>query len=458
MSLSISISNDDGKPCFLPGSPVLGVVKLVTYDDQPIGELSITFRGRASVLLIHSYGDMTTSRKDYQSVGYLFSQHLNLYRGKYTHRKGSYMWPFAFCIPLAAAPRAVAPNSTDFFHAEHPWKNDRPLGSHPLPPSMSHGGRFHCSINYTLEATLAQPARTPLSSSKTLTASKEVRVQPLPSQVDWDSEGDWPYSNYRHRLQYIMKDVSESPSPRGLLSHVSHGFWGKKSDDRKRLEICISVRVPKRVLLTEQPLSLIVSASACSITKGSQPENVSLGNQLTITQFKMSFWQHTHVRAGRHHASSTRRVFVRKSSSHLVVSETPSLGSWQEGQSEAQSGSSVTATSLSDMVDLSLPTAILTPDFSTYNIARSHSLEMTFKMQYLNKKFKFCPGNIPIRLLPAKCVPQEGPTLDTQLTNVSVSESDLREGWMVFSPGENLSTDDDVANILLEEPPPQYRA
>ncbi|OQV01170.1 Arrestin or S-antigen, domain-containing protein [Cladophialophora immunda] len=453
MSLSISISNDDGKP-FLPGSPVLGVVKLVTYDDQPIGELCITFRGRASVLLIHSYGDMTTSRKDYQSVGYLFSQHLNLYQGKYTHRKGSYMWPFAFCIPLSAAPRAVAPNSTDFFHAEHPWKNDRPLGSHPLPPSMSHGGRFHCSINYTLEATLAQPARTPLSLNKTLTASKDVKVQPLPSQIDWDLGDDWPYSNYRHRLQCTIKDKSE-PSPRGLWSHLGDGLRGTKSNDRKRLEICISVRVPKRAFLTEQPLSLIISASACSIAKDCQPENVSLGNQLAIREFKISLWQHTHVRAGRHHSSSTRRVFVRKSSSRLVVSETPSLGSCPGADTQAQPGE-VTATNLTDIADLSLPTSILVPDFSTYNIARSHSLEMTFKMQYVNKKFKFCLGNIPVRLLPAKCVP-EGPT-DMPPRSTSVSESELREGWTVFSPGEDLAIDDDVAHILLEEPPPQYRA
>ncbi|KIW94550.1 uncharacterized protein Z519_04526 [Cladophialophora bantiana CBS 173.52] len=453
MSLSISISNDDGKP-FLPGSPVLGVVKLVTYDDQPIGELSITFRGRASVLLIHSYGDMTTSRKDYQSVGYLFSQYLNLYQGKYTHRKGSYMWPFAFCIPISAAPRAVAPNSTDFFHPEHPWKNDRPLGFHPLPPSMSHGGRFHCSINYTLEATLAQPARTPISLNKTLTASKEVQVQPLPHQTELDIGDDWPYTNYRHKLQCNIKNVSGACS-RGILSSLGRCIRGVKAEDRKNLEIYISVRVPKRILLTEQPLSLIVSASAHSIAKGSQPESVPLGNHLTVKRFKLSLWQYTHVRAGRHHSSSTRRVFVRQSSSPLAVSETPSLGPWQAECSDAQT-SGVTATNLADIADLSVPATILVPDFSTYNIARSHSLEISFKMQYLNKKFSFCLGNIPIRLLPNKHV-SAGQT-EMRPEEPSVNESELQDGWMVFSPGGDLSTNDDVANILLEEPPPQYRA
>jgi hypothetical protein len=69
-----------------------------------------------------------------------------------------------------------------------------------------------------------------------------------------------------------------------------------------------------------------------------------------------------------------------------------------------------TFVNLSDTVDLSIPTALLVSDFSTYNIARFYTLELSFSLQYESKRCRFSLRDVPIRV-----APQSGEELQRRL-------------------------------------------
>ncbi|EXJ72441.1 uncharacterized protein A1O5_04945 [Cladophialophora psammophila CBS 110553] len=542
MSLSISLSNNDRKP-FRPGSMLLGVVKLVTHDDQPIGDLAIAFTGRASVLLIHSYGDMTTSRRDYKSVGYLFSQLLNLHQGNKhdTHLKGNYMWPFAFQIPLCATPRLVSPlgsKDKDCFPPEEPWKNDYDgVNQHPLPPSMAYSGPYLCSIEYLLHAKLTQPGRASVLLNRGLNAVKKVTVHTFSRPQDLDPSLDEQrrqplYASYRHWVQCTLDDgmshsiaetfCSPATSPLRLLRLCPKDRRRSESTNPAsppKVELHISVVLPKRIILEDHAttrLSVMVAASSHPVTEsnndntnGSTEEQTppktsrhSLRHANLITSsFKLSLVQHTHVRAGCHRSSSERRIFVRtgscilpvtlrgaSTSSSLLEQPRPAtkFSADQGGGSSSSSSSSNSSNSngppppqpeeevsidLAKITDLTLPSTLaLVPDFSTYNIARSHSLDVQFEMRYGEKRFKFSLRKIPLRILSPACYYAEEEDHqhtdlrpgDRRLNQITCA-SDLDGGgdhndvWIVPPPSEcDPNDDENIANALIAEPPPQY--
>ena len=455
MSLSIKVSNDEGKP-FLPGSLVLGVVELVLHNDQPIGELAINFNGRTQVLLVNAYGDMTTSRRDYKSVGYLFSRHLNLYQGKYTHRQGRYMWPFAFRIPISASPRALSPESKDFFHPERPWWSDYNVDLHPLPPSFSYGGRFICFVEYTLHATLTRPVRTPISLYKCLSATKAVQVQAAMQEPQLSLCNNGPYTTYRHNFRFKLGNPA-STMGNSLWSNfcqIQRRFRPKRTE---KLELQVSVRLPRTIILEKQAtLPVVVAATVRAINSDDMSQqNPDSGNiqykNLVIRSFKTSLFQLTQVRAGCHRASAERRVSVRKGSCIVPLSGSSILAPGASEVSNRDTGAAVHV-NLADIAGSTIPTTTLTltPDFSTYNVANSHFLNISLKMEYANKRFKFHLRHIPIRVLSSECCVLN-PSEICQ-GELSSSQGSWEEAWIL--PPSSESEHD----TLFADPPPYYRA
>ncbi|KIX08047.1 uncharacterized protein Z518_02702 [Rhinocladiella mackenziei CBS 650.93] len=399
MALSISLSNDDGRP-YTPGSMVLGVVRLDTFEDQTIGSLTITFSGQTKVLLNQNYGDLTVSRTDYYSCGYLFSRHLSLYQGKYTHHKGTYAWPFAFRIPLFAAPRAIAPGSKELFERRPPWKGDRGPEPHPLPPSMFYRGRFTSSVEYVLQAILAQPSASPMALNKNLIALKTIPVHTLAISPTLSSEDDWPYINHRHVVKCPLASASQT-----VTSRIFSKFYRGKGNVPE-VELWLCVLLPKKIEIKAQAaLSILVSATAqrCIPETPRQDRGGNILNshaKLTITSFKLSLVQRTQVRAGCHSPSSERQIFTRKGSCSVPVSQSPSTTSSTEPSNPEARTTEATFVNLGDSADLSVPIASLVPDFSTYNIARSHTLDLALNVEYERKRFKFILRTVPIRILP----------------------------------------------------------
>src|SRR5258708_6181257 len=104
MSLSIELSED--RLTFRPGSIVSGIVKLTSKTDESISAVTICFRGRCKVKLRSSEHYTTRS---YRSSGIYFREERLLYdKGKFTHKAGTYSWPFTFTIPKYAQTQIAA--------------------------------------------------------------------------------------------------------------------------------------------------------------------------------------------------------------------------------------------------------------------------------------------------------------------------------------------------------------
>ncbi len=453
MSLSIKVSNDKGKP-FLPGSLILGVVELVLNDDQPIGELAINFNGRTQVLLVQAYGDMATSRRDYKSVGYLFSRHLNLYQNKYTHRQGEYIWPFAFRIPVSASPRALSPESKDFFHPERPWRSDYNVDLHPLPSSFSYGGRFICFVEYTLHATVTRPSRTPISICKCLSADKAIPVQALSQEPHVDLCSKGPYTTYRHNVQCKLENPSSTMGRSFWSTFCQSQRWFRPMQSRN-LGLQVFVRLPRTIVLEKQAmLPVLVAATAHAINSdGTSQQYLYSGNlyhkNLVIRSFKTSLFQLTQVRAGCHRASAEQRVSVRKGSCIVPLSGSAISSPGASEVSDRDTGAAVHV-NLADITGSTIPTTTLTPDFSTYNVANSHFLNISLKIEYANKRFKFHLRHIAIRVLSSEyCGLDPNNICQGELSS---GQGSWEEAWIL--PPSSESEHDTV----FADPPPCYRA
>ncbi|KIW86516.1 hypothetical protein Z517_01914 [Fonsecaea pedrosoi CBS 271.37] len=393
MALSIKLSYDEEKP-LTPGSMVLGVVKLTTYEERIIESLNIDFKGRTKVFLNQYYSDMVVSRTDYTSESYLFSRHMSLHSGESIEDKGTYSWPFAFRIPLFAAPRAVAPGTTDSFYPMRPWKGDLARVAHPLPPSMKQSGKFICSIQYVLEATLVYrpPAANHLKrKGATLQASRSISVQSLDMTCRTRPGDDWPYSVHRHTMC-----CAPGRYPSQSIYRLIPILPRTSAHSASEAKLFFSVWLPKKVEIKEQQALFVpISCTMGHSTVGQElsPLTDEQCPNAVVCSFKLALVRHTQVRAGSHTSSSSQRVFIRRGSVTVPVSH---------GEPSATQTTTSTPTSsanLCDATDMSLPPDLLTADFSTYNIARFHSLEISFRMKYRKKKHKFTLRDVPLRVV-----------------------------------------------------------
>lgn len=456
MLLSISLSHDEGEQ-FTPGSMVLGVVNLTDYEDQIIESLKIDFRGHSTVFLNQNYGDMGVSRTDAGSRAYLFSRHLDLYSGNVVHSKGTHVWPFAFRIPLFAAPRIVSPGSQDFYRPTHPWmgdfglERDRP---YPLPPSMQAKGTFVCNVRYTLDAALSHRRPTATKSTE-VRSSRSVPVQNLEMAPRNSPGGDWVYMTHRQPLRF-----PRAKPWRRLFRQRFSNFHQKDRPSEPEAKLCFSVLLPKEIEVKElQALSVPV---ACTMEHSSgleslEPQIPAQISDLVVHSFKLSLLQHTYVRTGCYSSSSTRKILTRKGTCIVPVSRTSTSASTGPAKSP------YSTVNLSDVVNLSLPSHNLASDFSTYNIARSHSLEVRFCLIYAGKKNKFTLHNVPIRV-----VPQSRGELERQLSEDLDADDEYGcdlagvqwRGYRASTGGSEYtglglpSGEDD--DLCPESPPPAY--
>ncbi|KAJ9636473.1 hypothetical protein H2204_005306 [Knufia peltigerae] len=465
MALSIKLSYDEEKP-LTPGSMVLGVVKFTTSEDRAIESLDIDFKGRTKVFLNQNYGDMVVSRTDFTSESYLFSRHTNLYSGERIEYKGTYSWPFAFRIPRFAAPRAVPPGSKDSFYPIRPWKGDAALVAHPLPPSMKQSGKFICSIQYSLDATLVYqaPAANHIKrKGAKLEASRSISVQSLDMTCCTQPADDWPYIVHRHTMCCALGRSSPRPICRliPILPKIS-------AHSAPEVKLFFSVWLPKKVEIKEQqaffvPISCTMDSSAAG--QELSPLTDEQCPNAVVCSFKLALMQHTHVRAGSHTSSSSQRVFIRRGSVTVPVSHKSSSAT------QTTTSTPTSSVNLCDATDMSLPPDLLNADFSTYNIARLHSLEISFRMKYGKKKHKFTLRDIPLRV-----VPQSERELDRRL-NEGIEEDDeygcylIGIRWQDYRANTSC-TGDHTRELLqaiiaepggdgdcvLEIPPPAYTA
>jgi hypothetical protein len=279
-----------------------------------------------------------------------------------------------------------------------------------------------------------------------------MKVQAFAQESDGDLHSDRPFVTYRHTVPFRLEQPSRR-IPGFLRSILSQGQL-LRSTSIEEAELDLSILLPRTIVIKKQAsLSVLIAATARGIDLDSASQKES-GNgnfhhkNLVIRSFKVSLLQLIQVRAGCHRASAEKRVFVREGSCIVPLSRNPPLPG-SIGVSNQDDGAPIFA-SLVDTVDLKIPTTVITPDFSTYNIANSHFLEISLKMEYANKRFKFHLRHIPIQILSSDCGGLDQIQTEIPHTDVLASTGAREDAWIVPPPSE------ESAEAQLADSPPCY--
>jgi Arrestin (or S-antigen), N-terminal domain len=400
MALSIILSQD-ASTVYTPGSVVSGTVKLTAATEQAIESVTIFFTGQCKVLLIHSRGDMAISRTDYRSCGHLFSQHLTLYRGKYTHREGTYMWPFAFRIPTFVHPTSLpGPDGRgNFFECKAPWRGTNHPEPHPLPPTLDYHGAFLCSVEYVLHATLVRPPNSYIFFRNNLDVSKRILVQCARAQ-----RPTGPLYHIRQRTFHIQSFERQTLHQRRILSSLSHAVKRAiNSSEIPQLSFTLSIFVPKVLEgKSDKPIPILISATHHRQHQGSQcsPEDVDVALPvIQVKHFALFVIIHTHVRAGCHELSEKKKVSLGTGTCEIpMAKEHPVSGSLDSSNESPLSNGNLV--NLGDVANIRVSPVQIIPEFSTCNIFRAYSLELKFHLVCGGKSMKFEFRDITVDVLP----------------------------------------------------------
>lgn len=406
MALSIELFHDTEAP-LTPGSIVAGALKFTGHEDQIFTSPTIDFRGHTSVFLNQYYGGMAAGWTAYSTKSYLFSRHLCLRAEDGVRQRGTYVWLFTFRIPLFAAPRTVSQGSDDFFEPQTPFQSDLLLRPHPLPPSMHHTGRFVCDIRYVLEAALVyrSSASGPQQrKARKSEASRSISVQSLNMSLPVHSMADWLYITHRRTVNFPAVDHA----PRHIF-HLLRKLSPQHHTPEPEVKLSISVMLPKQLEIKGRPaLSIPISCVLeCPIPdQGAGGSGERECPPLVVHSFKVSLVRHVHVRVGGHHDSWAQRIWVRKGTCMVPVSPGKPTGAGAVAMGTApESGFD-----FGDVFDLVFPAQLLSSDFSTYNIARAHTLDIDCCIKYRERSHK-----LRLRRVPLHVVPQSGGELESRL-------------------------------------------
>lgn len=158
-SVEIVITNPQDSYC--TGQTVNGLVRVQVIDSKAIGSVVVTFTGRVKTKIHRRTGKTSHI---YRGRLILFSLSETLYTGHYTHKAGSYNWPFCFIIPA----RPQSPEHIPYVDDSGPWDTYQDLLSteeqyqlNGLPSTCNFNFNYHSAdeafIEYKLEAIVSEP-------------------------------------------------------------------------------------------------------------------------------------------------------------------------------------------------------------------------------------------------------------------------------------------------------------
>lgn len=152
--------DNSSKRSYSPGDTISGRVVLNTADDIAIGKVIVTFWGRAKSRIIQQHGQTVTYHRGRTQF---FTQELVLYEGQYTHKPGTFSWPFEFTVPDKADASSILGGEKwkpkDNFRGTAVDEDKLDL---TLPASCYHrrhmfGRQAESFVEYVLDVTLTEP-------------------------------------------------------------------------------------------------------------------------------------------------------------------------------------------------------------------------------------------------------------------------------------------------------------
>ena len=458
MSLSIVLDEPSASSAasttYRPGSKVSGHVKLCSSDDEAIAFIDINFTGRCKVK-IRKHDHYTTG--SYRSRGYYFSENLSLYaEGKYKHKAGTYTWPFSFTIPERASRKQVfgpTPSSksqastwrpqrqlnatgflqpgvgleleSDAFPIKSPWRSSalNALQAHPLPESFSYSysgfpADFEGRVEYTLIATLTRPPGSILFAPKNLEATSSIILKPWRPPNTRNLTTHVQEHKWNHTVSTLRLLPSNADRRLSLLEKTRSVF---NSSSIPSCTFQAVIQTPRYLSPSSNPSDIIPFSIKLSRVQNLPSDKSALNADeiptpiVKLTSFSLWLRARTLVRdngktALEQTVDHEDRVPVYQQAgldldvdvAHVESSSSGVLdGKVSQMPGKASERPAMAAKlDLGQILNLRLPAGLLTPDFSTYNIFRAHTLGFKMKLECVGESMDVGSDRLQVRVLP----------------------------------------------------------
>ncbi|KIV97720.1 hypothetical protein PV10_01433 [Exophiala mesophila] len=386
--LSFDIQNP--RQVYSPGDVIRGQVVLNTAEDSAIGKIAVNLWGRTKSRIIQQHGQAVTYHRGRTT---LFDLEQVLYEGQYTHKPGTFSWPFEFIIPSQADPTSVL--------AGDKWKpKDHFSGTTTadedglnlvLPPSNHHsrimfGRQAECFVEYVLSTTLTEPEglhkiRKPQSKTSTLPLTFHPLSTPEPIQ-DWGLIEDSRLITIS-TLKLLPEHAGTSLGLRDRARSLFH------RDSIPKYSFTLKVEAPTTIqLLHPTPIPFLIT-----LTPDQTPENTTVDTSTGFPRVVLrnaSIQLKTHVRCRAAGTYSERKTY------ELPILAKKSLDQPLSPSLKLDSDTD-TRLDLGALCDLRLGNANLgskletplCPSFNTFNVAREYFLTWDLEVECAEKVEKF---------------------------------------------------------------------
>ncbi|KAJ9618561.1 hypothetical protein H2204_012980 [Knufia peltigerae] len=402
-SPGLSIHLDNPRPVYCPGDVISGQVSLHTAAECAIGTVALSFWGRAKTKIIQQNGQ---SASVYRGRTRYFSVDHTLYTGQYTHKPGSFGWPFELTVPGQADPRCIL--------SGHKWKpkdhfctnvvdtpGDLDLTLPPTTFNSRHQARkVDCFVEYVLEASLTEPQDAHrFRGPKTKTSTLPVTFQPLPTPEpirSFDLATDGP-----PRLVTIstLKLLPEHAGTNlGLRDRARSLF---QRDSIPRFSFRLSVRAPTTIQSSHPaPLPFILGVEPdLDDPNTTTVVGASSSPVVTLRSFKVDLKTHVRCRAVATYADDktyeVSLLNLKNLDQRLLPPDSTATKTFSN--SISSSSTSPNTIDLGSLYDLRVGGATLgsrlesplCPNFTSYNVSREYFLVWEIEVECAEKTQKF---------------------------------------------------------------------
>jgi len=388
----LSFELDRPQSHYSPGDIISGHVILHTAEDSAIGRIIVNFWGRTKSRIIQQHGQAVTYHRGRTQ---LFNLEKILYEGQYTHKPGSFTFPFDFTVPDRADPEKILA-SEKWKPKEHfPGTTDENNLELTLPASNHHtrimfGRRAECFVEYVLCVTVAEPEglhviRKAQSKTSTMPITFHPLSTPEPIQ-DWD-----PTTDSRNITISTLKLLPEhAGTSLGIRDRARSIF---QRDSIPKFSFNVQVDAPSVIqLLHPSPIPFLIT-----ITPDLSPQSTTIDTSqgLPVVRLRSATIElKTHVRCRAAGTFSDSKTYEIPILANKPINQ-------QLSYSDKSRDISLTAgegtLDLGKLCDLRLGNANLgskieaplCPSFNTFNVAREYHLIWELELECAEKIEKF---------------------------------------------------------------------
>jgi hypothetical protein len=264
---------------------------------------------------------------------------------------------------------------------------------------------------------------------------------------------DQAFRNYNQKFSIrTLKLLPEDSEERHSLLHKLKGVF--QSSSLPELNLQVEVSIPRQVVATQGtafPCLLSVSRCATGVEDTRQVPQSSV----QVRRFELGLRSHTEARTRSHKDHKKEKIILGAGSGaafHIQKSDDanekakPAFGTAQE--------KSTVTTDLGAMYGVRIPYGV-TPDFSTYNIAHYHTIELKLRLECAGEVMNFDISELQMEMTPeiAGQESQDPPAWEQSLANHDMS---VEQHSDMVSPPSYIRTEEPHSSSIRAEKAPPY--